>query len=124
MQFKRIESQTHQIDDTSLRTSYDRYTGKLTLSSLRDGAVLASKNIFLSPFSSRSFCLNEKQYQLRASWGIIWQSCIVEVIKPHNSTRTIIKELLPQRRRRTIIVCSYVAMINLIKIAFIMTAPI
>ncbi len=129
MKFKRIESQTHQIDGISLLTSYDRFTGRITLSSVSNKAVsnkavLASKNMFLSPFSPRSFCLNDKQYQLRASWVLLWQSSIVEIVQPHNTSVSIINELLPKRRRRTVMVCSYVAMMSLIKLAFLLTAPI
>ena len=130
-----------------LLLSYDRFTGRFTLTTLlaktnnQDNnnaspntsqsptpkpvsikRVLSSKNVFFSPFSSLAFRLNGVDYQTSISWFLLWRSSIYQAntIGKATPTNRLIKELLPHRRRRTILLSSYMVMITSIKLGLML----
>lgn len=127
MKFKRFEEHSHQLENTRIKANYDRLLCRFRLLTLPDNTqseteVITDKYLLLSPFHNGRFTLNDVDYQLKIRWFLIWHSSI---IKPNSrsqdkakrdSKNVIIPELLPYKRKTSIMLCIYVFLITSLKI--------
>ncbi|MBQ4889590.1 hypothetical protein A9267_11620 [Shewanella sp. UCD-FRSSP16_17] len=145
MKITRYDTQSHQLNGSVINANYDRWTGRFTLTTdliqnqkpinhsppsaenqvlepVNIKRVLGSKNIFLNPFSTMMFRLNGIDYLARVSWFVVWRSRIYQTKLAANTNQSTlsIEELLPRRHKRSIILCSYVAMITSIKLGMLL----
>ena len=149
MNITRFDTQSHQLNASVINVSYDRWTGRFTLTTdlIQTNAnhhdeicnsptstksrplapvnikrVLSTKNIFFNPFSHMAFRLNGIDYLVSVSWFMIWRSSVFQTnsLADANQSTVSISELLPRRHRRSIILCSYVAVITSIKLGLML----
>jgi hypothetical protein len=107
MAFERIQKQTHIIAGTTVLVSYDRFTTRFEIKSEEE--VIYSSLILL-PIKKTKILINNQQFTLKIFWLILWQSQLVNV------DGVAVKELLYRRRKRSIGMLIYFALISSIKL--------
>lgn len=133
MAFKRIQKQTHQIDENKIEVSYDRFTTRFKITS--NGKELYSKRLVFWPIHKATLTLpavqqslehqdNQEglQYDLVILWFIIWSS---KLSLNERSSKTleldnqlVIPELLEIRRRKSIGRLIYSSCMGLFRLIF------
>ena len=112
MVFKRIQQHNHQVGGNLISVRYQPLTTKLTLHS-NNNQVL-QKHLCFRPFHKVDVCIDGIFYTVKITWVILWQSRL------YRKQTLIIKELLPQRRRRSITMISYGMCILLIRLFMVL----
>jgi hypothetical protein len=107
MAFERIQKQTHIIVGATVLVSYDRFTTRFEIKSEKE--VIYSSLILL-PIKKAKILTNNQQFTLKVFWLILWQSQLV------NADGVAVKELLCRRRKRSIGLLIYFALISSIKL--------
>ena len=107
MVFERIQKQTHIIAGTTVLVSYDRFTTRFEIKSEKE--VIYS-SLILFPIKKSKILINNQQFTLKIFWLILWQSQLVNV------DGVAVKELLYRRRKRSIGMLIYFALISSIKL--------
>ncbi|MCL1149578.1 hypothetical protein [Shewanella ulleungensis] len=76
--------------------------------------ILIRIGIILSPWRKQQIMVNNIPYNLTIRWFVLWRSSLT----PQQSApqRPSIEELLPQRRRKSIMIALYVGLISTIKL--------
>ncbi|MGI2174633.1 hypothetical protein [Shewanella ulleungensis] len=112
MRFERQQHKTHIIDDQKIDVRYDRFTTRFSLS-INEQRVY-SRLLLLSPWRKQQIMVNNIPYNLTIRWFVLWRSSLT----PQQSApqRPSIEELLPQRRRKSIMIALYVGLISTIKL--------
>ena len=130
MAFKRIQKQTHQIGDSKIEVSYDRFTTRFRITS--NGKEVYSKLLLFWPIhkatltlqANRKSQINQKQqqYELGIFWFIIWSAKLSlfegSSKNPDLSNKLIIPELLEIRRRKSIGILIYSSCMGLLRLIF------
>jgi len=112
MKFERVQNQSHEFGDCTVDVSYDRFTSKFQLRERE--VVIYSAYLFWLPFRRKKLSIGANSYQLTIFWLILWSS------KLHNDDGVLIKELLWWRRRKSINLLIYIAIINAIRFALVL----
>jgi hypothetical protein len=107
MAFERIQKQTHTIADKTVLVSYDRFTTRFEIKS--DEEVVYSSLVLL-PIKKTKILINNQQFTLKIFWFILWQSQLV------NADGVVVKELLYRRRKKSIGLLIYFALISSVKV--------
>ncbi|OFC70031.1 hypothetical protein BFC18_15755 [Alteromonas confluentis] len=102
MGFSRFESHQHVVAGNKLDVIYDRFTTKIELKVNR--AILYSKHIWFWPRHNAFIQIGAEDYRLSVYKLLIWSA---KLKKDNNS---VVEELLPRRRRRSISVLGYCAL--------------
>ncbi|MFT6987948.1 MAG: hypothetical protein ACJAT7_003814 [Psychromonas sp.] len=107
MAFERIQKQTHIIADKTVFVSYDRFTTRFEIKSEKE--VIYSSLVLL-PIKKPKILINNQQFTLSIFWLILWKSQLV------NTDGVVVKELLQRRRKKSIGLLIYFALISSVKI--------
>ncbi|MCT8987439.1 hypothetical protein [Shewanella phaeophyticola] len=112
MQFERQQHKTHIIDNQKIDVCYDRFTTRFSLS-INEHQIF-SRLLLLSPWRKQQLMINNIPYNLTIKWFVLWRSSLT----PQQSSpqRPSIEELLPQRRRKSIMITLYLGLISSIKL--------
>jgi len=112
MRFERQQHKTHLIDNHKIEVSYDRFTTRFSLS-INEQWVY-TRLLLLGPWRKQNLIINDIPYYLSIRWFVLWRSSLT----PQQSSpqRPSIKELLPQRRRKSIMIALYIGLISTIKL--------
>lgn len=108
MGFVRVQTQQHKLDSSVLEVSYDRFTTKFKLKA--DNNLIYSAYLGLLPIRKSKISINGTNYSLKIFWLLLWKSNI------QNDNGVVIDELLYLRRKRSIGILIYVALITSAKI--------
>ncbi len=92
--FKRYHKQLHYVEQNEVLVSFDRLKGLLQL--FINGQLVVERQLWFTPYVRATFCYQERQYQLKVLAFMLWRSELSD------GQDTIIKELLPSRRRQSI----------------------
>jgi hypothetical protein len=87
--------------------SYDRFTTRFEITS--DEEVVYSSLVLL-PIKKTTILINNQQFTLKIFWFILWQSQLV------NADGVVVKELLYRRRKKSIGLLIYFALISSVKV--------
>ena len=109
MAFERIQKQTHTIANKTVLVSYDRFTTRFEIKSEEE--VIYS-SLVLIPIKKSKILINNQQFTLSIFGLILWKSQLV------NDDGVVIKELLQRRRKKSIGLLIYFALISSVKIGF------
>lgn len=130
MTFKRIQQQTHQIGDSKIEVSYDRFTTRFRITS--NGKEVYSKLLLFWPIHKATLTLpanrqsqenqQVQQYDLSIFWFIIW-SAKLSLFEDSSKTldlsnKRVIPELLEIRRRKSIGILIYSSCMGLLRLIF------
>ena len=107
MAFEGIQKQTHTIADKTVFFSYDRFTTRFEIKSEEE--VIYSSLVLL-PIKKPKILINNQQFTLKIFWFILWQSQLV------NADGVVVKELLYRRRKKSIGLLIYFALISSVKV--------
>jgi hypothetical protein len=108
MNFERIQSQKHEIADSTIDVLYDRFTTKFVVK--ENSALIYSAFLGICPIRKSEIVVNGNSYSLEIFWLLLWRSKII------NKGSVVINELLARRRRQSIVVLIYMAIITSMKI--------
>jgi hypothetical protein len=108
MNFERIQSQKHEIADSTIDVLYDRFTTKFVVK--ENNALIYSVFLGICPIRKSEIVVNGNSYSLEIFWLLLWRSKII------NKGSVVINELLARRRRQSIVVLVYMAIITSMKI--------
>ncbi|MFT6689851.1 MAG: hypothetical protein ACJAXH_000357 [Colwellia sp.] len=108
MGFERIQAQRHKIGNSTLETCYDRFTTKFELK--ENEKIIYSAFLCVCPIRKKEILINETAFTLKIYWLVLWQS------KLENNDGVVVKKLLCRRRKRSIGLLIYVAIITSVKI--------
>ncbi|MCW8108941.1 hypothetical protein OPS25_10595 [Alteromonas ponticola] len=115
MSFERLQTHQHLVAGSDLDVSYDRFTTKFELKV--DGSAVYSKYLLFWPKHNAVIQIHSKPYSLNVYWFLLWGA------KLKNAHTVIIKELLPKRRRRSIVILGYGVCMLLTKVAVVVFTP-
>lgn len=108
MKFERIQSQKHEIADSTIDVLYDRFTTKFVVKD--NNTLIYSAFLGICPIRKCEIVINGNSYSLDIFWLLLWRSKIT------NKDSVVINELLARRRRQSIVVLIYTAIITSMKI--------
>jgi len=114
MKFQRFQKRQHKFESSELDVSYDRLTTKFELK--ENGTLVYSVFLGLLPFRRSKLVINDKPATLTIFWMIFWSS------KLQNSDGSVVSELLPQRRRKSIGFLAYIVIITTMKVSIALMA--
>ena len=112
---KLAQQHGHEVGGNVITVRYQPLTTTLTLYS--NGSKLLHKHLCFWPFHKVDFQVENTSYTLKIKWMILWQSRL------YNNQTLVVKELLPQRRRRSITMISYGMCILLIRLFMVFLEP-
>ncbi|WP_133406859.1 hypothetical protein [Parashewanella tropica] len=107
MAFKIIESESHFIDGNKLTLKYHRFSTKLEISF--NDELLQTRYLFFAPYRTIRFQADEHEFNIKILWIIFWRSRL------YQAEELKVAELLPQRRRKSVILMSYTLFIASLK---------
>mgnify|MGYP003663781251 CR=1 FL=1 len=108
MAFERIQKQTHTISGLMVIVSYDRFTTRFNI--MCEDELLYSSLILL-PIKKTKIFINNQEFTLKIFWLILWKSQLLDI-----DGSVAIKELLARRRKKSIGLLIYFALITSAKI--------
>lgn len=112
MVFKLAQQCGHNVDGNLINVRYQPFSTKLTI--YNNESQLLKKYLCFWPFHKVDFQVGNTCYTLKIKWMILWQSRL------YKEQTLVVKELLPQRRRRSITMISYGMCILLIRLFMVM----
>ena len=112
MAMTRQQHKAHLIDNQKIDVYYDRFTTRFSLA-VNEQRVY-SRLLLLSPWRKKQIMINNISYNLTIGWFVLWRSSLTPA-QP-SPQRLSITELLPQRRRKSIMIAIYVGLISAIKL--------
>ncbi|MFQ6371412.1 hypothetical protein [Shewanella sp. YIC-542] len=107
MHFERFQTHQHNIAGSILDVSYDRLTTKFELRA--DGSVVYSKYLWCWPKHRAVINMGGGDYLLKVYRFLLWGA------KLSDNDALLVKELLPKRRRRSIVFLGYGVFILLLR---------
>ena len=107
MVFERIQKQTHIIEDKTVFVSYDRFTTRFEIKSEEE---IIYSSLVLLPINKPKILINNQQFTLNIFWLILWKSQLI------NTDGVVVKELLQRRRKKSIGLLIYFALVSSVKI--------
>ncbi|RPA30994.1 hypothetical protein [Shewanella frigidimarina] len=115
MRFEPKQHKTHLIDNQKIDAYYDRFTTRFSLA-VNEQRVY-SRLLLLSPWRKQQIMINNIPYNLTITWFVLWCSSLTPA-QP-SPQRLSITELLPQRRRKSIMIAIYAGLISTIKLTLV-----
>lgn len=112
MVFKLAQQCEHNVDGNLITVRYQPLSTKLTI--YNNERQVLKKHLCIWPFHKVDVQLGKTTYTLKITWIILWQSRLYE------GQTMVVKELLPQRRRRSITMMSYGMCILMIRLCMVM----
>ena len=112
MAMTRQQHKAHLIDNQKIDVYYDRFTTRFSLA-VNEQRVY-SRLLLLSPWRKQQIMINNISYNLTIRWFVLWRSSLTPA-QP-SPQRLSITELLPQRRRKSIMIAIYAGLISAIKL--------
>ncbi|NKF51295.1 hypothetical protein G3R49_12085 [Shewanella sp. WXL01] len=125
--WNRFDSAIHIINNQKWSFRYDRFTSAISLNVGEHRKVSKEGNnsdnshvtvvrsfSYFAPKRKINFSYQGQQYQLSISWLLLWRSQLLE--HSAESTSVVIKEVFTKRRRRSITIGCYVALLSAIKL--------
>ena len=112
MAMTRQQHKAHLIDNQKIDVYYHRFTTRFSLS-INEQQVF-SRLLLLSPWRKQQIMINNIPYNLTITWFVLWCSSLTPA-QP-SPQRLSITELLPQRRRKSIMIAIYAGLISAIKL--------
>ncbi|WP_372943076.1 hypothetical protein [Shewanella sp.] len=115
MRFERLQHKTHIADNQIIDVCYDHFTTRFSLSI--NGQRVYTQLLLLGPWRKQNLMINHIPYNLAIRWFVLWRSSLT----PQQSSpqRPSITELLPTRRRKSIMVAIYAGLISTIKLTLV-----
>lgn len=114
MPFERIQTQQHQVANRILTAHYDRFTTRFSL--CLDGAPLYHCYLIWAPVRRDRIDVAGLPLTLHITWLLLWRA------KLTNSTTTFVEELLAIRRKKSINLMIYLAVLTSIKLTVVLLA--
>ncbi|MGB6135109.1 MAG: hypothetical protein WBG74_00845 [Shewanella sp.] len=115
MRFERLQHKTHIADNQIIDVCYDRFTTRFSLSI--NGQRVYTRLLLLGPWRKQNLMINHIPYNLTIRWFVLWRSSLTpQQSSPH---RPSITELLPLRRRKSIMIAIYAGLISTIKLTLV-----
>ncbi|MBR9729652.1 hypothetical protein ACFOD0_15850 [Shewanella intestini] len=111
MSFERIQSQSHNIENSVVEARYDRFTTKFELK--ENGETIYRSFLCFWPFRSKKLLINGSPVTLKIFWLLLWQS------KLEDNHGTAVKELLYRRRKRSVGLLIYLGIITSVKVGLV-----
>lgn len=115
MSFERFHQHRHIVGGNSVCFSYDRFKTKFEVKV--GDSITYSKYLLFWPKHKATVQIGSSSYGLCVYSFLIWRS----YLKKDNSV--VVKELLPKRRRRSLILFGYGVFIGLLRAAFVVFKP-
>tara|TARA_R110000796_G_scaffold191617_5_gene308323 strand:+ start:7215 stop:7586 length:372 start_codon:yes stop_codon:yes gene_type:complete len=115
MAMTRQQHKAHLIDNQKIDVYYHRFTTRFSLS-INEQQVF-SRLLLLSPWRKQQIMINNIPYNLTITWFVLWCSSLTPA-QP-SPQRLSITELLPQRRRKSIMIAIYAGLISSIKLTLV-----
>ena len=112
MAMTRQQHKAHLIDNQKIDIYYHRFTTRFSLA-VNEQRVY-SRLLLLSPWRKQQIMINNISYNLTIRWFVLWRSSLTPA-QP-SPQRLSITELLPQRRRKSIMIAIYAGLISAIKL--------
>tara|TARA_R110001592_G_scaffold197427_1_gene445415 strand:+ start:2439 stop:2810 length:372 start_codon:yes stop_codon:yes gene_type:complete len=112
MAMTRQQHKAHLIDNQKIDVYYHRFTTRFSLA-VNEQRVY-SRLLLLSPWRKQQIMINNISYNLTIRWFVLWRSSLTPA-QP-SPQRLSITELLPQRRRKSIMIAIYAGLISSIKL--------
>ncbi len=110
--FERIQKHQHFVNGQPLAAYYDRITTKFSLE--YQGKLVLSKYLLFWPSHKAKVQINAGTYTLKITWLLVWNAYLKA------NKKVVVKELLPQRRRRSVILLGYFIVITSIRALFVL----
>ncbi|KVX01139.1 hypothetical protein [Shewanella frigidimarina] len=115
MAMTRQQHKAHLIDNQKIDVYYDRFTTRFSLA-VNEQRVY-SRLLLLSPWRKQQIMINNIPYNLTIGWFVLWRSSLTpDQSSPQHPSIT---ELLPQRRRKSIMIAIYAGLISAIKLTLV-----
>jgi len=111
----RQQHKAHLIDNQKIAACYDRFSTRFSLSVNQQQVY--SRLLLLSPWRKQHIIINNIPYNLTIRWFVLWRSSLTPA-QP-SPQRPSISELLPQRRRKSIVIAIYAGLISAIKLTLV-----
>ena len=115
MAMTRQQHKAHLIDNQKIDVYYHRFTTRFSLA-VNEQRVY-SRLLLLSPWRKQQIMINNISYNLTIRWFVLWRSSLTPA-QP-SPQRLSITELLPQRRRKSIMIAIYAGLISSIKLTLV-----
>lgn len=115
MAMTRQQHKAHLIDNQKIDVYYHRFTTRFSLA-VNEQRVY-SRLLLLSPWRKQQIMINNISYNLTIRWFVLWRSSLT--LAQPSPQRLSITELLPQRRRKSIMIAIYAGLISAIKLTLV-----
>ncbi|MFT6255996.1 MAG: hypothetical protein ACJAT8_000526 [Cellvibrionaceae bacterium] len=112
MRFEPKQHKTHLIDNQKIDVYYNRVTTRFSLSINQQQVY--SRRLVLSPWRKQQILINNTPYNLTIIWFLLWRSSLTPT--QQSDRHPTIIELLPERRRKSIMIAIYFGLISSIKL--------
>ena len=114
MKWNRKQGRQHQLNSTEWVVQYDRLTTEFTVH-VKDVCHVRRYLLFW-PIHRFLVEVDNSKYVLDIRWFLLWRSRL-----KHNDS-VVIDELLPLRRRRSIAMLGYIALVTSLKLGYVLFA--
>ncbi|WP_350431504.1 hypothetical protein ABIS04_14580 [Shewanella sp. H8] len=115
MAMTRQQHKEYLIDNRKIDVYYDRFTTRFSI--VINQQRIYSRLLLLSPWRKQQIMINNIPYNLTIRWFVLWRSSLTPA-QP-SPQRPSITELLPQRRRKSIMIVIYGGLISAIKLTLV-----
>ena len=115
MGFERFQNHQHVVADNVIDVSYDRFTTKFEIKV--NDVVAYTERFWLWPSHKAVIKLDSRPYLLSVYWFLLWGA------KLKKDGEIVVGELLPKRRRSSIILLGYGVFIILVRATLVVWAP-
>lgn len=115
MAMTRQQHKEYLIDNRKIDVYYDRFTTRFSI--MINQQRIYSRLLLLSPWRKQQIMINNIPYNLTIRWFVLWRSSLTPA-QP-SPQRPSITELLPQRRRKSIMIVIYGGLISAIKLTLV-----
>ncbi|MGX9460799.1 hypothetical protein ACWXWU_06075 [Shewanella sp. A14] len=112
MAMTRQQHKAHLIDNQKIDVCYDRFTTRFSI--VINQQRIYSRLLLLSPWHKQQIMINNIPYNLTIGWFVLWSSSLTP--DQPSPLHPSITELLPQRRRKSIMIAIYGGLIITIKL--------
>ena len=115
MAMTRQQHKVHLIDNQKIAVCYDHFSTRFSLSVNQQQVY--SRLLLLGPWRKQLIMINNIPYNLTIRWFVLWRSSLTP--DQPSPQRPSITELLPQRRRKSIVIAIYAGLISAIKLTLV-----
>ncbi|NVJ68617.1 MAG: hypothetical protein HWE16_19170 [Gammaproteobacteria bacterium] len=113
MLFERYQFQTHKLNGLDWKVTYDRLTSRFNVYA-NSKKIYSCLLLFIS-FRNKKLLVQGEEYHLKVIWLLLWRA---KLAGPNGD---IIDELLEIRRRKSLVVITFMALLIIVKIIMTIT---